>query len=291
MEPAVSVGSLRSVVIRAGVALGLTVTLLGSPGGLPATAPVVAQEATPVPKPPAFKPSGAQPSASPSAESQRPAADPAIPAPPAVAAGVFQDALTDSRIFRPGRCPTMWAGGDLVAEGYKLTVVGLCFEDASVADVTVPARGVTVGDGDVALDFKVLAGEARVAVSLYVRNRDRKFVGASVNLGAGQATLFRTDDGNITTLVSRDDIGGLVNPTDWNRLAIRVSGHDLGLLLNDEPALYATDALDQVGNVGLRALREGDKDDDQEAIVVFRDLTLSVLDGADPARAPTYNAP
>src|SRR5690242_16465990 len=49
MEPAVRVGSLRRIIYRAGLVLGLTGTLLISPGAFPAPAPVAAQdqEATP----------------------------------------------------------------------------------------------------------------------------------------------------------------------------------------------------------------------------------------------------
>jgi hypothetical protein len=307
MEPTVNVGSLRSVVTRAGVGLGLIVFLVISPGGFPTVVPVAAQNATPegdqeeTPTPeatrmpaagPVFKPSGTGSAGAPKPDSPPSQGAPAasgVPAPPAVGAGVFQDGLKNDRIFRPGKCPTLSAGGDLVPDGFRLVVVGPCTDDAGVADVSVPARGITVGDGDVAMDFMVADGAELATLSVYVRNRDRKLVGASVNPVLGQATLFQSINGEEETLASRSDLGEMVNPGEWNRLAVRVSGNEMWLLLNDQPALYASRVVDEPGDVGIRLVREGRRiTDESGTVVVFRDLTLSALEGADPARGPTY---
>ena len=76
------------------------------------------------------------------------------------------------------------------------------------------------------------------------------------------------------------------DPTAWNRVAVRTMGTDVWLLINDEPFLYAPDAIDQVGGVALELVREGNTEDEEEAVVVFKDLTLSSLPDTDPARAP-----
>jgi hypothetical protein len=290
MELAVSVGSLRRIITRVGVGVGvgLSILIAISPGAPLTILPVAAQEPTPTPKPPAFKPSGPEPSGGPASAPGRAAPRAGTPAPPTVAAGVFQSDLKDGRVFKPGKCPTISAGGDLISDGFRLVVIGPCFDDSTVADVSVPAQSMSVGDGDVAMDFKVVDGGPLATISVYVRNKDRKLIGASINAASGTASLFQTVEDTTTTLASRTDIGDLVNPEDWNRLALRVSGTEVWLLLNDTPALYATDVLDQAGGVGIR---EGAPDDDAGSIVAFRDLTLSVLDGEDPARAPTFPGP
>jgi hypothetical protein len=260
------------------------------------TTPEGDQEDTPTPEAtrtpaaaPVFKPPGAGSAGAAKPDSSQSQAASEVPAPPAVGVGVFQDGLKNDRIFRPGKCPTLSAGGDLVPDGFRLVVVGPCTDDAGVADVSVPARGITVGDGDVAMDFLVADGGDLATVSVYVRNRDRKLIGASVNPALGKATLFQSVNGEEETLASRSDLGEMVNPGEWNRLAVRVSGGDMWLLLNDQPALYASRVVDEPGDVGVRLVREGRRiSDETGTIVVFRDLTLSTLEGGDPARAPTF---
>jgi hypothetical protein len=114
---------------------------------------------------------------------------------------------------------------------------------------------------------------------------------ASLSFGSGEATLFKRDGGNDTVVASRQDLHDTLDPTAWNRLALRVKGGEAWLLVNDEPYLYASDVIDQVGGVGLELIREGSTVDEEEIVTVFRDLTLSSLADADPARAPTHTSP
>ena len=139
-----------------------------------------------------------------------------------------------------------------------------------------------------ALDFQVQDGGGLATVTLYVRNRERRLIGAAVNVGKGQASLFQTIDGEQTDLAYRDSLDDMVQPDGWNRLAVRVYGNEMWLLLNDQPALYASGVMADSGSVGLRLLREGRVTDETGTIVVFRDLTLTTIEGADPSRAPTH---
>jgi hypothetical protein len=255
--------------------------------------PVVAQgdeteeEATPVPTSvPVASPPALAPSPSPVA-----AAAPSLPVPPAVAAGVFADPLSRDTVFASGACPTEVSGGKYAGGGFALIVGGPCVDDRSVADVAVPARGITLWDGDIAMDFRMAVVPERARFALYVRSRDGKLVVLQLHPGLQGMSLIMREGDKDTTLASRSDLGLTPDPNEWNRLALRIRGGEAWVLINDEPVLYATDVLDQAGSVGLQLIREGSLEDDEETAVVFRDLTLSALDDSDPARAPAYRAP
>ena len=89
-----------------------------------------------------------------------------------------------------------------------------------------------------------------------------------------------------TIVASTQDLGEL-DATDWNRLAVRLSGNQIWLLVNDAPLLHAADVLNQAGGIGIAVVREGNVDDGDEVAVTFRDLTLTSLEGpADGEPAP-----
>lgn len=263
------------------VAFGIVVAV-----GAIALPAVAAQEPTPGPTPAAPRPASS-PEPLPTTE----AFDPTLPTPPEIKDGVFQNSLANTDVFPAGRCRTGYADGSAVDEGFRIRVAGPCIEPSETADVSLPGRGISIGDGDLALDFKVISGAQRAAVSVYVRNQSGKLVGATFNAATGEAKLFNFIAGNMTILASRTDAGGLAIPSDWNRLAVRVRGGEIWLLLNDDPLLYASDVLSDVGGVGVRLLREGNPDDEDETVVVLRDLTLSAVAGAGEGRSPTYTKP
>jgi hypothetical protein len=222
----------------------------------------------------------------------------AMPDPPAPGDVLFQSALTDAEVFEPGACPTGKAFGGNVGEGFKLTVRGKCVSEATAANLPVPGRNITIWDGDVALDFKLDAGAERAGINLYSRIQGGQYMAAYVSLATGRAELFRRENGANTVVASRDDLGTL-DPANWNRLALRLRGGEVWLLLNDEAMLYTNDVLDQTGGIGIALVREGNVDDTDEVAVVFRDLTVTTLvappgDGepaseepeAEPAPAP-----
>jgi hypothetical protein len=180
-----------------------------------------------------------------------------------------------------------------VDEGFKLTVQGRCVPEASAANLPVPGRQISVWDGDVALDFKVVAGVERAGVNLYTRIQSGTYMAAYLSLAAGRAELFRREDGMNTVVASTEELGEL-DATNWNRLALRLRGGEIWLLLNDAPLLYAADVLSQDGGIGIAVVREGNPDDQDEVAVVFRDLALTSLEGPpgeEPAPASEESAP
>jgi hypothetical protein len=204
-----------------------------------------------------------------------------IPEAPALAETIFESALTGPDLFDARVCPTNAAGGQYVDEGFRLSVRGRCVQDAPAANLPLPAPGISMLDNDVAVDFKVVAGAQRAGLNLYARVRDSgNLMAAYLNVGGNKAGLIRRDANVSRTLTGRADLKELIDPTDWNRLALRMRGKEAWLLLNDEPILYADGVVDQVGGIGIGLVREGNVNDSVEAAIVFRDLALSTL--ADP---------
>lgn len=288
MEPRVNRGSVQSLAMLIGVAVWLATMLV---------MPVVAQEdgepaeeATPAPTTtPAASPPEPLPSRAPAAPVTTD--EPDVPMPPSVAVAVFSDPLTGDAVFPTGSCPSDAASGQNVGEGFRLLVRGPCVDGRGVADLAVPARGIMVWDGEIALDFKVVVGPERTQVALYARSKDRKLVVARLESGLRKLSLYRFEEGTETVLASRDDLAGRLTPTDWSRLALRFRGGEVWVLLDGRALLHATSVPDQAGAAGLQVLREGSPDDGAEVAVVFRDLALSPLADADPSRAPTRSTP
>jgi hypothetical protein len=251
-------------------------------------------EATPVPTlaPPIAAP--VTPAASPAAAPASPstaaaiANDSSLPAPPAVMAGVYADPMTGGKVFPSGVCGTGYARGDLTPDGLELTVLGQCFYDAPISELSVTGKGLSIADGDVAVNMKVTNHADRARPAVYARIRDGKMLGASFSYPTGQIVLFKRDGADDTTLASRQDMSAVMDPAGWNRVALRVRGTEAWLLVNDVPVLYSDQAIDQAGGVGIELVREGSTVDEDDAVVVFKDLTLSSVTGSDPTRAPTY---
>ena len=197
-----------------------------------------------------------------------------VPPPPTLVATYFQSDLTGPDVFPPDVCPTGGTFGENVDEGFKLTVRGRCLQGASGAGVAVRARQIGMGDGEVGVDFKVVAGAERAGVNLYARIEGNTYVAAYVSLGSGQAELFKRDAGGNRLIASRPGFGE-VDPTNWNRLALRIAGEEAWLLVNDVPILYGSGMPVQYGRVGLQVVREGNPDDGDEVAMLFRGLTLS----------------
>jgi hypothetical protein len=239
----------------------------------------IATPVTPIASPPA-----APPSPSPAAVAN----DSGLPDPPAVAAGVYADPMTGGKVFPAGVCGTGYGRGDLTPDGLQITVLGQCIYDAPISEVSVTGKGLAIADGDVAMDIKVTNHADRARPAIYARIRDGKMMGASFSYPTGQIVLFKRDGSDDTTLASRQDLSAVMDPAGWNRVALRVRGTEAWLLVNDVPVLYTAEAIDQAGGVGIELVREGSTEDEDEAVVVFKDLTLSSVAGSDPTRAPTY---
>jgi hypothetical protein len=188
-------------------------------------------------------------------------------------------------VFKAGRCFGGKAFSHYVGEGFKLRVMGPCFLLLDEAWITVPANGVMVGDGEVAVEFKGVDGAERATVGLYVRNVNEQLIGAHVQPARGEASLFTMAGGQQTDLGYRNNL--VVPPYEWNKLALRVSGFDVWLLINDEPVLHSHEVYADAGKIVIEVVRDGNSEDEDETAVVFRNLTLTALDGGEPGRAPT----
>lgn len=207
-----------------------------------------------------------------------------IPEPPAVDAMLLQSSLTGPDIFDARTCPTGLASGSYVGEGFKLSVKGRCVPDAPAANLPLPAPHTAVLDHDVAVDFKAVAGVDRAGLNLYARVRDSaNLITAYINIGVGKIELIRRDGAVNRTVSGRTDLADLIDRSDWNRVALRLRGKEVWVLLNDDPVLYAGDMSDQPGGIGIGLVREGNPNDTAEVAVVFRDLAISSLaDSAEP---------
>jgi hypothetical protein len=219
------------------------------------------------------------------------AADDDLPDPPDLGDVVLEDALSDGEIIPPGTCPTGKALGENVDEGLILKVRGPCRPDDKEASVQVLMRGLGVQDGEVALEFKTVQGGDRAGTYLYMQVAGRNWIAAYLNPNEGTARLLQSVDGQVSTLGSREDLDQLVDPSDWNRAALRGSGSEVWLLVNDEPVLYSDDAAVGAGRAGVGLARSGSPNDGDEAAVVLRNLTVTALADADPERMPVSQAP
>lgn len=208
-----------------------------------------------------------------------------VPEPPALVAIYFESDLTGPDVFPPDTCPTGGGVGENVDEGFKLTVRGRCVPSASGAGVAVRARQIGMGDGEVSIDFKVDAGAERAGLNLYARIEGGTYVAVYLGLGSGQAELFKREASGNTLLASRQGFGEL-DPTNWNRVGLRVAGEEAWLLVNDVPVLHGSGLPIQYGSVGMQVVREGDPDDGDEVAVVFRGLTLAGFQDPPSEEAP-----
>jgi hypothetical protein len=218
-------------------------------------------------------------------------ADDELPDPPALGDIILEDALADGKVIPTGICPTGKGIGETVGEGLILKVRGPCRPEDKESSVQVLMRGLGVQDGEVAIEFKTVQGGDRAGTYLYIQVAGRSWLAGYLNPAEGTARLLRSVDGQISTLGTREDLDPLVDPGDWNRAALRASGTEVWLLVNDEPLLYSDDAALGAGRAGIGLTRSGPLTDGEEAAVVLRNLTVTALADGDPARVPVYQAP
>jgi hypothetical protein len=204
----------------------------------------------------------------------------APPTPPELADVILDDPLTTAAVVTTGICPTGRTLGENVGEGFVIKVRGRCLPEQTIGEGSSTLRGLGVWDAEVAVDMKVAVGVSRATIGMYVRVHDRDSLGVTVAPAEGAASIWKRTSGQSTRLVTRRDLAGAYDPTDWNRLAIRVRGAEAWLLLNDEPILYTDQAAPDGGIVYLDVIKEGNPDDEQEVSVVFRNLLVTTLTDA-----------
>lgn len=228
------------------------------------------------------------------------------PPPPEVGTVVLEDDLSGPTLFRPSTCRTQRAGLDYVGEGLRLKATGPCNDGDVFAGYGAIIRGLTMLDGEVRLEVKVVGGTDRVRIGIDARLQPAPpggvksldsipgaYAGA-IEPGRGQALI-----GIPGKPATRKDVSGAVLADEWNTLALRLKGPDTWLLLNDQPVLHFSDASIDSGDVLFDAVRIGDGpvdfltelNDTTEVAAVYRNLRVSALAEGDPARMPRYQRP
>lgn len=231
--------------------------------------------------PPAPSPTAA-PSRQPTYRSEAPAGALRLTgAPPPVGATILNDSLASPGVIPATlSCPTGRNVGEFVGEGYIFKVSGRCLDGHPLAFAsTPPLSDLEVPDGEIQIEVKVVSGQDRaVLVLLFRTGRDpfRSYV-LLVHPGLGGAQLQKEEHGTVVPLARRFDLAGRLSRDDWNRLAVRLHGESIWVLLNDEPILSASDASIDTGRVGFGVGRIGGLDDRAESAAVFRNLRISSL--------------
>lgn len=211
---------------------------------------------------------------------------------PEVGRVVLEDPLTAPGVVgQSSACPTGKNVREFVGEGTIIKVTGRCTDASTNASLAQRIDGLTLPDGEVRLEMKVVSAQERARFFLDFRAaaslRDGSY-SVRVDPAGGGVQLRRTVDGQLTVLAERTNLAGIIAPDDWNSLVVRMQGANLWVLLNDQPLLSASDAALSTGSVLIALVRTGDPNDAQEAAVVVRDLRVSALAAGDQARLPSY---
>lgn len=214
---------------------------------------------------------------------------------PGPGATVLTDPLTKPGYIAGGSCPTQRGGSKLGPDGLVIQVAGPCFDDVENAFESVRIQALTFGDGEVRFDLKALSGLERMKFEVWLRYQPgRGFYGFDLKPGTGEAELYLfQNQGGRRRLDRRSDLQLRIGAGEWHNVIVRAQGPDLQVLLNNELLLTGSEptlALDS-GQVILGLGRSGPPEDEQESMVVLRDLRVSALEGGDPARAPRIEPP
>jgi hypothetical protein len=171
-----------------------------------------------------------------------------------------------------------------VDEGYLVKVTAPCVPGQSPPNLAAgPLPGVDLPDGELALDFKGVSGQERAFVTLWLRARSAEggcIEGYGINVfpAAGVAALTKKHGCDpVVSLAVNLTLQGRIAVNDWNTVAIRLSGPEIWVLVNEEAVLSASDDDFSRGGVLFGAGRRGAATDTTESAVVFRNLRLAVL--------------
>ncbi|MFN8524631.1 MAG: hypothetical protein U0821_16160 [Chloroflexota bacterium] len=214
------------------------------------------------------------------------------PQPPGVGDVVFADSLMQAGALQPTNCATGRNSTRFVEDGLQYRVTGRCTESATNAAIGRRVPGLTMTDGDIRLEFKVIAAPDRAELLLGTRVNDGgNEYAAYVRPGLGQVQVNKFTNGQRTVLNRRTDVANLYQTDTWNSVALRTQGNNLWLLLNDEVVVaVADDSLDR-GAAGITLYRMGDANDDAEVSILVRNLRISGLLGSEESRLPVYAPP
>lgn len=206
---------------------------------------------------------------------------------------VLQDPLTQAGIAQPGYSRTGRNSRHVSDEGLLLRVTGRYVDSSQDAAIGTEVLGLTLPDGELRLRARVVHGAERATLLLLVRTQpDRQSeYEASFEPHGRRVRIAVRHGAEATTLAEATLTEDLVSQDGWNEFAVRVQGPHLLMLVNGQPVLSAWDESYERGRVWFALQRSGDLDDEEESAVVVRDLAVAAIDGAEPARAPTYHPP
>jgi hypothetical protein len=216
--------------------------------------------------------------------------------PPDVGPVIYEESLTESGVLRVKSCPTGQIRGEVVGDGFLVAIRGRCADGpagAAGTSVIFPLVGLTIPDGELSIDFKVVNGYARASMVILTR-------GTKGGSGGEYAFALIPDHGYIevakeqvssgdTTLAVRRSVTEPLHRDDWNTLAVRMRGSTHWLLINGQSIVSVEDSTFDSGDVYLGVARQGNPNDDQEVAIVFRNLRISAIAGAPDDRNPTYS--
>jgi len=191
---------------------------------------------------PSYQPPAPPPAASAAAPSPAGAFVPPVGVPPQPGMVIVQDSPGQRGLIPGGFCRTGRGSGEVVDEGILLRTTGRCTEDSTAAQAGTRLPWLTVPDGELRFELKVVKGFSRAFLSILTRVTldppgGGYFFGINLAEGAAFVTRPRTDQGS-RTLTQRRDLARLLRPDDWNSVAVRMNGSSLWLILNDQPVLF-----------------------------------------------------
>lgn len=204
----------------------------------------------------------------------RPPSFEAIPQPSSL---IVQDPLTHDGIVSLPTCPQAPDGARFSPIGLRMQLHRRCDEGAGVV-LRAGVRQLEFGDGEIRVEGRASEWSERLSLVVYFRTHGGATgYFADVQPIHGIVRLGKWADGRHLTFAQRANLLDLVGPYDWIRIAVRVRGPSIWLLVNDEVVLSASDNSFESGNVLIGITRRGNLEDDHRVSGEFRNLSVSSL--------------
>ena len=213
--------------------------------------------------------------------------------PPELGAPLFSDSLSQPGLASAFTCATQAGSRQFGTDGYALRIAGRCASGDTYLSIGDRWSRVTYADGGAELEFLPTQGfdRARIALGYRVQVTSGNNYAAQIEPGRGLAQIGRNLTRQWTTLSQRNDLAGLVQPGEWNSLAVRTVGSRHWLFVNGQAALSATDTSFDSGQVSVSLARTGNIDDVDEVGAVFRNFRISGLADDEGGRPSAVLAP
>lgn len=187
-------------------------------------------------------------------------------------------------------CPTGNGSQEFMDEGLRLETHGKCYETSTGVTVgQAPNMFVNLPDAELRFEFKIGTGVRRAVIGVGMRVQDDQSDGLywfGISPGNGVAAITRLGRDDRAVLSRRPDVGSILTRDGWNRVAIRMSGSQLWLLLNDHPVLKAEDGALSRGGFYINLDRLGDPNDREQVNATLRNLQISAIKGSPKNRRP-----